>query len=140
MDATENELRTKIEDMISSLDKQHLRRIRKESFLCAARCCDDKGDHEALNGCVQNCQQSVQVAEDSISSELSSFQNRLQRCAAVCRDSVQDQLGGNHQPDDATLQKLQNTVDTCVNKCLNTSISSLSPMQKNLEAKLAKLR
>lgn len=134
----EFKLQQNVERLISNVDKNHLRRIRKESFLCGAKCCDDSADHEQLNGCVNACQQNIQTAEEAISQELNNFQNRLQRCAMNCRDSVQDQITGNM--DDATARRLQQAVNECAMKCISDNTSSLGAMEKRLDNVLAKLR
>lgn len=133
----EEKLRLAVESLITDIDKKHLRVLRKEGFLCSAKCCDSAPTHENLETCVQGCQKKVAGAEEQLGTELQNFQGRLQRCVLACKDSVESEAAPNM---DAALQaKLQEKVDKCALKCVNDQIASLGPMKVRLDSALGKL-
>ena len=133
----EDKLRNAVETLISGIDKGHLRGLRKESFLCSAKCCDSADTHENLQACVDVCQRKVAEAENLLAAELQQFQGRLQRCVLACKDDVEAQAGPNI--DAATQAQLQAKVDACASKCVDDQIATLGPMKKRLDGALGKL-
>ena len=61
--------------------------------------------------------------------ELNTFQQRLQRCAMGCRDSVQDRVpasGGELSP--TQVSALQAEVELCANRCVDDHLKLLPKM------------
>jgi len=133
----EEKLRNAVESLISTVDKSHLRVLRKESFLCSAKCCDSADTHENLQYCVDSCQRKVAEAENLLGAELQQFQGRLQRCVLACKDEAEAQAGPNL--DAAAQAKLQAKVDQCASKCVDDQIATLGPMKKRMDAALSQL-
>lgn len=133
----EERLRNAVEALIGTVDKTHLRGLRKESFLCSAKCCDTTDNHEALQMCVDNCQRKVAEAENIVSSELQQFQGRLQRCVLACKDDVEASAPANI--DAAQQAQLQAKVDVCALKCVDDQIATLPAMKKRIDGTLTKL-
>jgi hypothetical protein len=137
MDQKEEQLRVAVDSLIASVDQKHLRRVRKASFLCSAKCCDSAPGHEQLQGCVDKCQRAVAVAEETISNELQSFQRSLSLCHNACRESVSSELTPN--TDRATMDRLQAKVDACTFRCVDDCLGYLPPLQQRLDSSLSKL-
>lgn len=126
--------------LIASLAQSHLRPLHKKAFKCSADCCDRfaNASHEAFQGCVSECQRAPAQAEQVLSTELQSFQQRIQRCAMDCKDRAQDKL-----PPDASkqtpqlMQQLEAEVHTCVNSCVDQNITALKQVESRFKASLA---
>ena len=74
-------------------------------------------------------------AEQALNVELNTFQQRLQRCAMGCRDSVQDRVptgGGELSP--AQVTALQSEVEKCANSCVDDHLKLLPKMRQRVEA------
>jgi hypothetical protein len=138
MEAKQEKLQQSVDSLIDNIDKQHFRSIRKNTFLCSANCCDTAPSHVQLNECVNKCEERMVTAESILQNELNQFQQRLQRCALSCRDSVMAKVGPN--PSENQVQELQSVVDKCISTCIDDSILSLGPMKKRVDTELVKLR
>ncbi|GBG27633.1 Protein FAM136A [Hondaea fermentalgiana] len=114
-------------DLLESLEKQRIRPMRKEAFLCSAKCCDSAVGNEQLQNCVQECQRKTAQTESIISQELETFQQRLQRCAMGCNDRAQDQIPADPNAQTPELiNRLQKEAEACANKCVDTNLASLN--------------
>jgi hypothetical protein len=72
-----------MEGMVDQLDKNHMRHLQKDSFLCQAKCCDSAPSQAALQQCCGDCEQRVIVANQLINSNIKEFQVRNQEVLAV---------------------------------------------------------
>lgn len=135
----DDKLRSAVEELITAVDTQHLRGIRKTAFLCSAQCCDAKGtSHEELQGCVSQCQARMGAAEETLGREIEAWQGRLQRCAQVCHDHATATLGANPSP--AAVAAAEKQVEACALKCVDEHIAQLGGMKRRLDEGLSKLR
>jgi len=126
-----------VESSLNNLDKELLRPMRKEAFLCSAKCCDTAATSEQLQACVQNCQGRISGSEQMISGELEQFQNRLQRCAMACSDAAQDRFPSDPAKQTPELvSSLQREVENCANKCVDTHIASLGNMTDRIKSSI----
>ena len=87
--AKQRELQSKLEAMLSSVEDERLRPMRKQGFLAMAKCCD-LSDPTAYQQCLQKAQLPEQRASQVVQTELNDFQGRLQRAIATCQDDVKD--------------------------------------------------
>ena len=87
--AKQRELQSKLEAMLSSVEDERLRPMRKQGFLAMAKCCD-LSDPTAYQQCLQKAQLPEQRASQVVQTELNDFQSRLQRAIATCQDDVKD--------------------------------------------------
>ena len=87
--AKQRELQSKLEAMLSSVEDERLRPMRKQGFLAMAKCCD-LSDPTAYQQCLQKAQLPEQRASQVVQGELNDFQSRLQRAIATCQDDVKD--------------------------------------------------
>lgn len=61
---------------------------------CAATCCDDeRGSLDSVQRCIEKCAMPLMDAQDYLQNELGQFQNNLQGCVKVSRESK----GGNQR-------------------------------------------
>mmetsp|Transcript_22781 Transcript_22781/g.44760 ORF Transcript_22781/g.44760 Transcript_22781/m.44760 type:complete len:141 (-) Transcript_22781:174-596(-) len=122
-----------VEGLLNGLEKEKLRPMRKEAFLCSAKCCDTASGNEQLQHCVQQCQAKTAQTENLISQELEVFQQRLQRCAMGCNDRAQDQIPADPEKQTPELiQRLQKEAEACANKCIDDNLSSLSRISERV--------
>eukprot|EP00882_Tetradesmus_deserticola_P031899 GHRQ01036080.1.p2 GENE.GHRQ01036080.1~~GHRQ01036080.1.p2 ORF type:complete len:111 (+),score=46.54 GHRQ01036080.1:170-502(+) len=77
-----------LEAAMDDLQRKNLIPLQKESFLCAAKCCDKHSDMQALQQCTVNCQAKVQSAHQVLYGNLEDFQKRFQRCLMRCQDQA----------------------------------------------------
>ena len=91
--AKQRELQSKLEAMLSSVEDERLRPMRKQGFLAMAKCCD-LSDPTAYQQCLQKAQLPEQRASQVVQTELNDFQGRLQRAIATCQDDVKDEQRG----------------------------------------------
>mmetsp|Transcript_6464 Transcript_6464/g.10185 ORF Transcript_6464/g.10185 Transcript_6464/m.10185 type:complete len:141 (+) Transcript_6464:476-898(+) len=130
-----------VEGLLSELEMSGLRPMRRDAFLCSAKCCESKtSSPEQLQQCVQTCQAKVGRSEQVISHELEQFQQRLQRCAMACNDKAQDMLPSDPaQQTPELIGKLQAQVEACANKCVDTHISSLGKMKDRINGQMKQM-
>lgn len=123
-----------VERLLTDLDKRHLRPMRKESFLCSAKCCDSATSNEQLQQCVNSCGAKVGKTEQMVSQELEQFQQRLQRCAMICSDKAQEQMPSDPAKQTPELAaRLQGEVESCANKCVDSHTGSLKKIAERVD-------
>ena len=131
-----------VDDFIGGIDRAHLRPMQREGHLCAARCYENgSSTQEQVQQCAQQCSLKTTRAEQVLNQELKGFQERLQRCAMSCRDSVQDRVptdGSNLQP--AQIAALQSEVETCANKCVDTHLGLLPNMKSRVASSIKSMQ
>lgn len=133
----EDNLHRAVESMFASLDTKFLRSIRKESYLCSAKCCDSTGSsQEQLQNCVERCSQPMASADQHISHELDRFQGRMTTCIKVCQDKVEAE-----QTPSSNQQALEAKFNACALACLQDSATTGLPgVSARLEAVLKTLK
>jgi len=133
-------MQSAVEGMLEKIDRSHLRPMRRESFLCCAKCCESDSSNEELQRCVQSCQAKTAAVENMLSQELEGFQARIQRCAMSCSDKAQDQVPGDpskHAPD--LMARLQKEAEACANKCVDEHVKSLSKINDRVVAQIKRM-
>ena len=109
-------LQTAVDAMILSLEQNRMRPMQKKTYLAMAACYDSKNSSpQQINACLQNCSQAVQLSQQVIQNEMNQFQNRLQRCAADCDDSIRDKFPD--LSDQSKMDKAQGQMNSCLNTC-----------------------
>lgn len=132
----EDNLHRSVEAMFASLDTKFLRSIRKESYLCSAKCCDQQGSQEQLQNCVEQCSNPMAQADQAISRELDRFQGRMTTCIKVCQDKVEAE-----QTPTSNTQQLEAKFNACALTCLTDSATTGLPgVTTRLEAMLKSLK
>ncbi|CAI5446213.1 unnamed protein product [Caenorhabditis angaria] len=89
MEATQMKVKMAVDEMINDLDKNYLRDMQKNMFLCSARCCENKNStRDAVEGCVDKCNDGMKKAQINLEKELGGLQDQLSRCAMTCYDKL----------------------------------------------------
>jgi hypothetical protein len=127
-----------MERMISVLDKNHLRHLQKESYMCMARCCDTSATAADLQHCCQECERKVQIAEKTVQNSMNDFQERLQRCVQRCQDAAQESLPVS--PSDKDITKAQEALANCAANCAEEYEKQIPKLQATLVDKLRQVK
>ena len=127
----------KLRSAVEPIGKAHLRALRKESFLCSAKCCDSTDTHENLRTCVEVCQQRPAEVEKALAAELQQFHGRLQQCVLACKEDeaaalpkLPEKLAGNAKLQALIDDLLKAKVYSCALKCADDQIATLGPLKK----------
>eukprot|EP00924_Labyrinthula_sp_SR-Ha-C_P012861 snap_masked-scaffold_12-processed-gene-1.43-mRNA-1 protein AED:0.02 eAED:0.02 QI:0/-1/0/1/-1/1/1/0/139 len=124
-----------VQETINSLAKSTIIPVRKEAFLCSAKCCDTASSNmEGFQNCVQQCEQKTSRVEQTLSQELNAFQDRIQRCAMDCQDRAKDKMPSD--PSKATpelVDRLNGEIKTCADQCMKQGLASLKLLEKRVE-------
>ncbi|KAK9841274.1 hypothetical protein WJX74_002993 [Apatococcus lobatus] len=120
-------MRRALEAAVNRIEKSTLRPMQKEAFLCQARCCDSAED---LNLCCNRCQGQVTAAEQLVNQQMAQFQERLQRCARRCQDTVQEKL--DPSPSQQQIGALQMELANCMADCAGTYEKQIPKLERDL--------
>ncbi|KAI4816291.1 hypothetical protein KUCAC02_008621 [Chaenocephalus aceratus] len=67
-----------VEDMVQSLERDHIRVMQGHMFRCSADCCDRSTDSmSVVHNCIERCHTPMAKAQAQVTSELEKFQDRL---------------------------------------------------------------
>lgn len=104
-----------MKDFVDEIDRNELRPLQKQGFLCGANCCDTAATQEDLNECCARCQAPTEAAQTYVNQVLQNFSARLQRCTVRCQDQAQERLpSGANQ---AQMAKAQTELSSCFANC-----------------------
>lgn len=127
-----------MEKMVGVLDKQHLRPLQKDSYLCMAKCCDAAGTPADLQQCCAGCEQTVRVAEQAVQVSLNDFQSRLQRGIQRCQDRAQEMLPAS--PSDKDVAKAQDFMANCAADCAQEYERQIPKLQAQIADRLRQVK
>jgi len=118
--------------MITTLDKDYLRKMQVTMYQCSAACFETPHyNMEEAQRCVERCSLPLSTAQNSITQELQSLQDRLQRCAMDCQDKVRDKVGPKTSETD--MSKYRGEMEGCVVKCGDSHIALVPSMMKRIK-------
>ncbi|CAK9817374.1 Protein FAM136A [Anthophora quadrimaculata] len=121
--------------MLEEIDKS-MRKMKGGAYRCAADCCDNEMyTIQKIQKCVQNCNSSLDQAQDYIKDEIERVQNRLQRCVMDCSDRIKDAAGPN--PTQRDLEKYSDQFEKCITKCADNYCNMLPNLEKTMKNVLA---
>ncbi|KAL6780528.1 hypothetical protein F751_1365 [Auxenochlorella protothecoides] len=129
-------LRQSMEKMVTRLDKDNLRPVQKESYLCMARCCDTAAGPAELQQCANRCEQGVHVKHSIIQSAMADFQNRVQRCVQRCQDAAQESLP--IKPSEKDIARAQDKLANCAADCAQEYERQIPKLEKSIVEQLAR--
>ena len=67
--------------------------FKMRAHLCLAKCYDDsKSTQDQVHACSSRCSQDVETFQHNMQQEINMVQQRLERCAMACQDSIRDQV------------------------------------------------
>ncbi|CAM9412171.1 unnamed protein product, partial [Choristocarpus tenellus] len=88
-----------------SVDRKHIRPLQKAAYLCMSGCFDNpKMSQDAVRTCMQRCEEPLNQVNASVQQEMSSFQDRMQRCAMGCQDEAKDMVPPGAKEGDSVLE------------------------------------
>eukprot|EP00882_Tetradesmus_deserticola_P010138 GHRQ01010713.1.p2 GENE.GHRQ01010713.1~~GHRQ01010713.1.p2 ORF type:complete len:142 (+),score=64.22 GHRQ01010713.1:282-707(+) len=134
---TVQKLQSTLEAAMDDLQRKNLIPLQKESFLCAAKCCDKHSDMQALQQCTVNCQAKVQSAHQVLYGNLEDFQKRFQRCLMRCQDQAKDSLPSTPQEQD--MEKAQDQIMACMDLCAVEYTGKVGKLKADVGARLSQI-
>lgn len=125
-----------IEDMVQSLEKDHIRKMQGRMFRCSAECCDRSTDSMVqVHQCIETCHTPLAKAQGLVTSELEKFQDRLTRCTMSCNDKAKDLFdSGAKEP------AVRSLMDRCVGSCVDDHVNLIPSMTRRLKENLDSIR
>jgi hypothetical protein len=139
LQATVNSLNAEMDKeaqkMLEQIEKNHLRPLARESYVCAVKCYDKAGSsssQQQIQQCTQNCQVPFQNGQNSVNHEVQFFQDRLNRSMMACQDEVRDMMTPDIQDNPKQMQKMESMATTCFNKVVKSHIGMLPDMKKRI--------
>ncbi|XP_057675809.1 protein FAM136A [Corythoichthys intestinalis] len=123
-----------VEEMVQSLERDHIRKMQARMFKCSAECCDRSTDSMVqVHQCIDRCHAPLAKAQGLVTSELEKFQDRLARCTMHCNDKAKDLFdSGAKEP--AVRSLMERCVGSCVDDHLNLIPSMTRRIQENLDS------
>uniref|UniRef100_UPI00358E566A protein FAM136A-like isoform X1 n=2 Tax=Myxine glutinosa TaxID=7769 RepID=UPI00358E566A len=122
-----------VNEMLETLDKEHIRKMQARMFRCSAECCDgNKGSTQSVRQCIERCNAPLTQGHALFTAELQRFQERLQRCAIQCSDKAQDahDLG-------SSKAETQTRLESCVTSCGKEHLELLPGITRRLQEAFA---
>uniref|UniRef100_A0A6Q2Y729 Protein FAM136A n=1 Tax=Esox lucius TaxID=8010 RepID=A0A6Q2Y729_ESOLU len=120
-----------IEDMVQSLERDHIRKMQVTSY-CQHFCCERSTDSMTqVHSCIERCHTPLAQAQGLVTSELEKFQDRLTRCTMHCNDKAKDLFdSGAKEP------AVRALMENCVGSCVDDHINLIPSMTHRLKEKL----
>ncbi|XP_037547728.1 protein FAM136A [Nematolebias whitei] len=121
-----------VEEMVQSLERDHIRKMQGRMFRCSADCCDRTSDSMTrMHQCIDKCRTPLAQAQGIVTSELEKFQDRLMRCTMHCNDKAKDLVdSGAKEP------AVHSLMDRCVGSCVDDHINLIPSMTRRLKENL----
>lgn len=84
---------------------------------------------DEVEGCAQNCSNTMRHVQSIVQNELNQFQGRIERCTMQCQDEANGAVSyGGSTPEAAQAAMLK-----CATKCVDTHVAMLRSIQAKLE-------
>ncbi|PAV75453.1 hypothetical protein WR25_23849, partial [Diploscapter pachys] len=94
MEQTQMKVKMAVDEMMDEIDKKYLREMQRSMFACSAKCCEDKKTtRDAVESCVERCNNPMKSAQIVLEREMTQLQDQLSRCAMTCYDKLLQQHG-----------------------------------------------
>ncbi|KAI9524693.1 hypothetical protein NQZ68_016702 [Dissostichus eleginoides] len=121
-----------VEDMVQSLERDHIRVMQGRMFRCSADCCDRSTDSmSVVHNCIERCHTPMAKAQSQVTSELEKFQDRLSRCTMHCNDKAKDLFdSGAKEP------AVRALMDRCVGSCVDDHVNLIPSMTRRIKDNL----
>ncbi|XP_051972729.1 protein FAM136A [Xyrauchen texanus] len=131
-EAQQARMQKSVEDMVQSLERDHIRKMQARMFHCSAECCEHPGDSmNQVHQCIERCHTPLAKAQGLVTSELEKFQDRLSRCTMHCNDKAKDLFdSGAKEP------AVRALIDRCVCSCVDEHLNMLPSMTRRLKDSL----
>ncbi|XP_053501389.1 protein FAM136A [Ictalurus furcatus] len=121
-----------VEEMVQSLERDHIRKMQGRMFRCSAECCEHTTDSMSkVHECIERCHTPLAKAQGLVTNELEKFQDRLMRCTMNCNDKAKDLFdSGAKEP------AVRALMEKCVGSCVDDHLSLLPSMTRRLKENL----
>lgn len=131
-EAHQSRVQAVVEEMVESLERDHIRKMQSHMFKCSAECCDRSTDSMAqVHQCIDRCHTPLAQAQSLVSQEMEKFQDRLVRCTMHCTDKAKDLFdSGAKEP------AVKSLMDSCVGTCVDDHINLIPSMTRRLKENL----
>ena len=130
----DTQLQDAVAKMVDLLDRNFLRALQRDGYLCAAKVFENKNwSSEQLTAAVERCQRPTQQLNHFMQQEMQNFQNHVQRCAQDCQDKAQDSLPSSGNPSEAQIARAQKDMEKCVSRCVDTHVGLLPNISARIE-------
>lgn len=131
-EAQQGRVQTVVEEMVQSLERDHIRKMQSRMFKCSAECCDRSTDSMVqVHQCIEGCHTPLGQAQALVTSEMEKFQDRLARCTMHCNDKAKDLFdSGAKEP------AVRSLMDRCVSTCVDDHINLIPSMTRRLKENL----
>lgn len=135
-EAHQGRVQAVVEEMVQSLERDHIRKMQGRMFKCSAECCDRSTDSMTqVHQCIETCHTPLAQAQALVTSEMEKFQDRLARCTMHCNDKAKDLFdSGAKEP------AVRSLMDRCVATCVDDHISLIPSMTRRLKENLDSIR
>ncbi|XP_010734715.2 protein FAM136A [Larimichthys crocea] len=131
-EAHQARMQNEVEEMVQSLERDHIRKMQGRMFRCSADCCDRPSDSMSqVHQCIDRCHTPLAKAQALVTSELEKFQDRLTRCTMHCNDKAKDMFdSGAKEP------AVRSLVERCVGSCVDDHVNLIPSMTRRLKDNL----
>ncbi|XP_072311490.1 protein FAM136A [Eucyclogobius newberryi] len=133
-EAHQGRVQASVEEMVQSLERDHIRKMQSRMFKCSAECCDRPTDSMAqVHQCIDRCHTPLAHAQALVTSEMEKFQDRLARCTMHCNDKAKD-LFDSGAKEHAVRSMMEHCVGSCVDDHINLIPSMTRRLKENLDS------
>lgn len=128
-EAHQARMQNEVEEMVQSLERDHIRKMQGRMFSCSADCCSRSSDSMSqVHQCIDRCHTPLAQAQRLVTAELEKFQDRLTRCTMHCNDKAKDLFdSGAKEP------AVRSLMERCVGSCVDDHINLIPSMTRRLK-------
>ncbi|EFJ22473.1 hypothetical protein SELMODRAFT_416255 [Selaginella moellendorffii] len=132
METLQRDLNDALTEAMGEVNEYVFFTLQRNFYKCAYRCFDEHTTVSRVEPCVQQCGAPPQRAQNIISNELSSFQERIQRSVLVCRDKFDEQR------DIAALteDELARNAKDCVERAVKGHITGIPKLMARIKSQI----
>lgn len=127
----------KIQDTYYDLDKNHLRKMQKKMYDCAANCCSNNTDSfNQVQSCIDKCTAPYQNAQQYVKNQFEDFQKMVERCILVCNDDTKSMMERNKftEVNDKVKAHYEKCATSCITKYLELLPTTVYKMKDTLKS------
>ncbi|OUC49838.1 hypothetical protein D917_05017 [Trichinella nativa] len=118
-DSIQKKIQEATDEMLDSLDREYLRKLQKQMYLCSSDCCDDgKASMESMQHCVTQCARRVHMVQ------------QLNRCSMQCKDAIEDKLNSKSKNETKSVTAMEKMFNECMSKCAEDHVNLLSRIKR----------
>jgi hypothetical protein len=137
----DGKLQEAVNKMVDRLDRNILRSMQRDGYLCAAKVFENKSwNSEQLAAAVERCQMPTQQINQFMQQEMQNFQNRIQRGVQDCQDKAQDALLAGGNPSETQMARAQKDMEACVTRVVHTHVALLPNISSRIEQAVAQVK